>query len=300
MKILITGADGQVGHCLTRQWQGRAEVSAVGRAELDITDREAVMRAAAAFRPDAVINAAAYTAVDKAESERETAFAVNCGGARHLAEAAAEHGALMLHLSTDYVFDGRLGRPYREDDAVAPQNVYGQSKLAGERAVAAACPRHIILRTAWVFGEKGGNFVKTMLRLGAERDRLGIVADQYGAPTYAGDIADALIRITEQLHSGRSQAFGIYHFSGSPYVSWFEFARAIFAQAAVQGILARTPELQAIAAADYPAPAARPANSRLDLHKIQTAFGIMPGDWQRALTDLPPYLPAPAAVKEPS
>ena len=290
MKILITGANGQVGHCLVNQLQGRAEILAAHRDTLDITDRAAVMQAVSAFRPDAVINTAAHTAVDKAESEPEAAYAINRDGARYLAESAEAVGALMLHISTDYVFDGQGSEPYREDHAVAPQSVYGQSKLAGEQAVAEACARHIILRTAWVFGEHGNNFVKTMLRLGAQRDSLGIVADQRGAPTYAGDIAAALIEMAQQLHSGRSQAFGVYHFSGSPYVSWFEFAQTIFEQAVAQGVLPRAPALSAIATADYPTPARRPANSCLDLAKIQTAFGIAPSDWRQALNNLAVYV----------
>ena len=178
MNILLTGADGQVGRELAARLRHRANLLAANRATLDITDRNAVFQAASSFRPELIINAAAYTAVDKAESDADTAYAVNRDAVRHLAEAAAAHGAAVLHISTDYVFDGAADAPYRETDPVNPQSVYGKSKLAGEEALAAACPRHIILRTAWVFGAHGGNFVKTMLRLGRERDSLGIVADQ--------------------------------------------------------------------------------------------------------------------------
>ena len=195
----------------------------------------------------------------------------------------------MLHISTDYVFDGQATQPYTETDATAPQGVYGQSKLAGEQAVLAACSRSIILRTAWVFGEHGHNFVKTMLRLGRERDSLGIVSDQHGAPTYAGDIAAALLHIAHHITQGKPTEYGIYHFSGKPYVSWYQFAEAIFQQAQQQGILANTPQLFAIATPDYPTPAKRPANSCLQLDKIQQAFGISPSDWQQALTQLAPY-----------
>ena len=243
------------------------------------------------FRPDYIINAAAYTAVDKAENDAERAFAVNRDGARHLAEAAEAAGAVMLHISTDYVFDGAGGAPYDEAAPTAPQNIYGASKLAGEQAVLAACRRAVVMRTSWVFGANGQNFVKTMLRLGRERDSLGIVADQYGAPTAAADIAAALITIVrrhtpEQL----AERAGIYHYCGSPYASWFEFAETIFAEAAAQGVLAKIPAVKPIATADYPTPAKRPADSRLDCGKIRAVFGIGPCDWHSALSDLQPYL----------
>ena len=290
-RILITGGSGQVGHCLKAQLEGYAELSVPDSAVLDISNRDSVWRAVEAFRPDYIINAAAYTAVDKAESDAERAFAVNRDGARHLAEAAEAAGAAMLHISTDYVFDGAGGAPYDEAAPTAPQNIYGASKLAGEQAVLAACRRAVVMRTSWVFGAHGQNFVKTMLRLGRERDSLGIVADQYGAPTAAADIAAALITIVrrhtpEQL----AERAGIYHYCGSPYASWFEFAETIFAEAAAQGVLAKIPTVKPIATADYPTPAKRPADSRLDCGKIRTVFGIGPCDWHFALSDLRPYL----------
>ncbi len=288
MNILLTGADGQVGRELAARLRHRANLLAANRAALDITDRNAVFQAASSFRPELIINAAAYTAVDKAESDANTAYAVNRDAVRHLAEAAAAHGAAVLHISTDYVFDGAADAPYRETDPVNPQSVYGKSKLAGEEALA-ACPRHIILRTAWVFGTHGGNFVKTMLRLGRERDSLGIVADQYGAPTPAAAIADALVAIADAVRQPGFANWGIYHYSGSPYTSWHGFAERIFQAAAAQGILPAVPQLNAIATADYPTPARRPANSRLDCGKIQNTFGIKPADWQAALADLKPY-----------
>lgn len=290
MKVLVTGSNGQVGYCLVQQLrQQNADFLALDRDQLDITQRQAVWQTVSDYRPDIIINAAAHTAVDKAESEAEQAFAINRDGAAYLAEAAQQIGAAMLHISTDYVFDGQATQPYTETDTTAPQGVYGQSKLAGEQAVLAACSRSIILRTAWVFGEHGHNFVKTMLRLGRERDSLGIVSDQHGAPTYAGDIAAALLHIAHHITQGKPTEYGIYHFSGKPYVSWYQFAEAIFQQAQQQGILANTPQLLAIATPDYPTPAKRPANSCLQLDKIQQAFGISPSDWQQALTQLAPY-----------
>lgn len=288
-KFLITGANGQVGYCLTQKLQNKAEILALDRDKLDITDRDAVFQTVQQFLPDVIINAAAYTAVDRAESEIELAEAINVNGAIYLAEAAAEIDALMLHISTDYVFDGQGSQPYQENNPVAPQSVYGNTKLAGEIAVQNANPKSVILRTAWVFGEHGNNFVKTMLRLGKERDSLGVVADQIGSPTYAGDIADALINIAEQILNGKQNAYGIYHFSGQPYVSWHGFAEAIFQQAVLQKILAKAPLVNAISTADYPTPAKRPANSRLNLNKIKQVFGIEPSDWRKALGNLQSY-----------
>ena len=290
-RILITGGSGQVGHCLKAQLEGCAELSVPDSTALNIADRRSVRQAVETFRPNYIINAAAYTAVDKAESDAERAFAVNRDGARHLAEAAEAAGAAMLHISTDYVFNGAGRAPYDEAAPTAPQNIYGASKLAGEQAVLAACRRAVVMRTSWVFGAHGQNFVKTMLRLGRERDSLGIVADQYGAPTAAADIAAALITIVrrhtpEQL----AERAGIYHYCGSPYASWFEFAETIFAEAAAQGVLAKIPAVKPIATADYPTPAKRPADSRLDCGKIRTVFGIGPCDWHSALSDLRPYL----------
>ena len=290
-RILITGGSGQVGHCLKAQLEGCAELSVPDSSALNIADRRSVRQAVETFRPDYIINAAAYTAVDKAESDAERAFAVNRDGARHLAEAAEAAGAAMLHISTDYVFDGAGGAPYDEAAPTAPQNIYGASKLAGEQAVLAACRRAVVMRTSWVFGANGQNFVKTMLRLGRERDSLGIVADQYGAPTAAADIAAALITIVrrhtpEQLE----ERAGIYHYCGSPYANWFEFAETIFAEAAAQGVLAKIPAVKPIGTADYPTPAKRPTDSRLDCGKIRAVFGIGPCDWHSALSDLRPYL----------
>ena len=288
-KFLITGAKGQVGHCLTEQLTGKAEILAVDRDELDITDKDAVFNVVKTFKPDVIINAAAHTAVDRAESEVELSEAINVKGPQYLAEVANEIGAVILHISTDYVFEGTGTGEYKEDDKTNPQGVYGRTKLEGEIAVQQANPRSIILRTAWVFGEHGHNFVKTMLRLAKDRDSLGIVGDQFGGPTYASDIAKVLIEIANQILAGKENAFGVYHFTGKPYVSWYEFAKAIFAEAELQNILEKSPLVNSIATSDYPTPAKRPANSRLDLTKIRQVFNIEPSDWQVALKNIKAY-----------
>ncbi|QBQ63414.1 dTDP-4-dehydrorhamnose reductase [Actinobacillus indolicus] len=288
-KFLITGAKGQVGHCLTEQLKGKADILAVDRDELDITDRDAVFNVVKTFRPDVIINAAAHTAVDRAESEVELSEAINVKGPQYLSEAASEIDAVILHISTDYVFEGTGTGEYKEDDQTNPQGVYGRTKLEGEIAVQQANPRSIILRTAWVFGEHGHNFVKTMLRLAKERDSLDIVGDQIGGPTYASNVATTLIEIANQILVDKKGNFGIYHYTGKPYVSWYEFAKSIFAEAELQNILEKSPLVNSIATSDYPTPAKRPANSRLDLTKIKQTFGIEPSDWQKALKNIKAY-----------
>lgn len=288
-KLLITGCNGQVGHCLVQQSQGKHEVLAVDRNDLDITDEKSVTETVLAFQPDVIINAAAHTAVDKAESEAELSQAVNVNGSRYLAQAAKAVNAAILHISTDYVFNGHDEGEYKENDKTDPQGVYGQTKLDGEIAVQQVNEKHIILRTAWVFGEHGNNFVKTMLRLGKERDTLNVVADQIGGPTYAGDIAAALMVIADKIIAKNTIDYGIYHFTGKPFVSWFDFAEAIFSEAVAQGILERAPILGKITTAEYPTPAKRPANSCLDLSKIQATFEIEPSDWQKAIKNIKAY-----------
>lgn len=289
MKVLITGSNGQVGHCLVSQLKNESEILAVDRNELDITDREAVQKTVKEFNPDVIINAAAHTAVDKAEEEVELSYAINREGPKYLAEAAEGIGAAILHISTDYVFSGDKTGLYVEADPTSPQGVYGQSKLAGEEAVASTASKYVILRTAWVFGEHGNNFVKTMLRLGKERDSLGIVGDQFGGPTYAGDIAAALVNIANNIVAGRAIEYGVYHFAGMPHVSWFEFAQTIFDKAVKQNVLQKSPELKSIATTDYPTLAKRPANSKLDTTKISQEFGIEASDWRMALANLAVY-----------
>lgn len=287
---MIVGARGQVGSLLHLQAsQHGFDVMAVDRDELDITDPLAVNRQVLQWCPQVIVNAAAHTAVDKAESDVDASFAINRDGPAHLAAAAEAVGAVLLHISTDYVFAGDKEGLYVETDPVSPQGVYGASKLAGEQAVMAGCSRHLILRTAWVFGEHGNNFVKTMLRLAASRDSLGIVADQFGGPTYAGDIAAALLVMAQQALVPDFSQWGIYHFAGEPHVSWYDFANAIFHEASVQGVLVRLPAVKGIATSDYPTPAKRPANSKLDCQKIQQVFGIAPSDWRQALKNIKAY-----------
>ena len=295
VKVLITGSNGQVGSCLVKQLQSCPEIEflAVDRNELDITSEQDVIKTVNDFLPTIIINAAAHTAVDKAEDEVELSYAINRDGPKYLAQAAEKVGAAILHISTDYVFAGDKQGLYSESDSVNPQGVYGKSKLAGEEAVINACTRHIILRTAWVFGEDGNNFVKTMLRLAQQRDSLGIVADQFGGPTYAGDIAATLIKIAKNITDSKKtfniDDYGIYHFSGMPHVSWCKFAQVIFDKAVEQKILVKSPDVKGIKTEDYPTPAKRPANSKLNTQKITTVFNIPANDWQIALNHLSDY-----------
>ena len=290
MKVLVTGAKGQVGIELCQRIEALGwQTIAVDVAELDISDEKAVHSEITRIAPDLVINSAAYTAVDKAESEQAIAYAVNRDGSINLAKVTAELNIPLLHISTDYVFPGDKTGEYTESDPVGPQSIYGLSKLEGDQAIAEINQKYITLRTAWVFGEHGNNFVKTMLRL-AERDELGVVADQFGSPTYAGDIAEALLTIAKKVELKEDVKWGTYHFTGYPYVHWAGFAEAIFAQATAQGLIEKAPKLNVITTADYPTPAKRPANSKLDCSLIKNTFGIEPSDWNKALVDLKPYV----------
>ncbi|MCF8780188.1 dTDP-4-dehydrorhamnose reductase [Vibrio sp. IRLE0018] len=290
MRVLIVGANGQLGRCLVRALHSEYPILALDRQQLDICDEQAIERVLATFQPQFVINAAAYTAVDKAQSEPESAYLVNEEGPKLLAQACHQHGSVFVHISTDYVFDGEKHGLYNEDDIPAPRNIYGMSKLAGERAVQHACTQHYILRTSWVFSEFGSNFVKTMLRLGAERSQLGIVSDQVGGPTYAGDIACVIARLLKCFQSGKPVDYGLYHFSGMPHVSWFEFAQAIFSLAHQQGVLERSVQLKPLRTLEYPTAAARPMNSRLDSTKLRTSLQLEPSDWKAALNQLDRYV----------
>lgn len=282
MRIAVTGKQGQVVTSLIERGAGKAEIIPVGRPELDLSDPASVARALEALRPDVIVNAAAYTLVDKAEQEQETAFEVNAAGAAAVAAAAAALGAPLIHISTDYVFDGALDRPYREDDATGPTGVYGRSKLEGEQRVAANCANHAILRTAWVYSPFGANFVKTMLRLGETRPELGVVADQRGNPTSALDIADGVLAVAARLKTDSAPELrGVFHMTGGSEASWADFAEEIFALAHGQG---RAPvSVKRITTADYPTPAKRPANSRLDCSKLRRLHGVALPDWRPSL-----------------
>ncbi|MFM2667056.1 dTDP-4-dehydrorhamnose reductase [Vibrio mediterranei] len=289
MKVLITGSHGQVGHCLVSKLSNRSdiEVTAYDREHLDITNELQVKTITGELKPDVIINAAAHTAVDKAETDIDMSYAINRDGPRYLAEIAEEIDALLLHISTDYVFDGDKSEPYAETDMPNPKGVYGKSKLAGEEAVASYCSHYAILRTAWVFGEHGNNFVKTMLRLGKECSELGVVGDQYGGPTYAGDIASALISMMDRFES--KEQSGVYHYAGNPHVSWYQFAKSIFEAAVEHGVLTIPPVVNEITADQYPLPAPRPANSRLECSKIKAVFGIESSDWTPTLNNIKAY-----------
>ena len=282
MTILLTGAGGQVGREVARLAPALGvEVAAFDRAALDVTDADAVRRRVADAAPDAVVNAAAYTAVDRAEAEPDLAFAVNRDGARHLAEAASERGVPVVHVSTDYVFDGTQGAPYEPGDPVAPLGVYGASKAAGEDAVRAATDRHVILRTAWVFSRYGGNFVATMLRLAGERDRLAVVADQWGHPTAAADVARACLAAARRAAEGLA---GTLHVAGTPLATWHDLAAETVRLGVGLGAVPRVP-VDPIPTSAYPTPAARPGRVELAMAGSFAALGLPPFDWRTALAD---------------
>ena len=284
--VMLVGADGQLGWEVARRaFVASMSCHACDVTELDITQRDAVLRAVERLAPAVVVNAAAYTAVDKAESDPEAAFAVNRDGARHLAEACAAANVPLIHISTDYVFDGDKQTSYLESDPAVPLGVYGQSKLAGEEAVRQACPRHVILRTSWLYGVHGANFVKTTLRLGREREKLRVVDDQHGSPTFAGDLADAVLTLAGRVRSGDwpDGGFGTFHCAGQGATTWCGFAREIFAAAAPT--LGRQPEIEAISTDDYPTAARRPLRSVLDCGLIARVHGIALRPWRPALAE---------------
>lgn len=271
--LLILGRSGQLAQALARL---APDATVWGRDEADLSDPQAVARRILALRPQAIVNASAYTAVDRAETEVEAATVLNATAPGLLAQAAADLGVPFLHVSTDYVFDGSGEAARTEDAPTAPMGVYGRTKLEGEGRVAAAGGQWAVMRTSWVFSPDGANFVKTMLRLGAERDRITVVADQIGGPTEASRIAAALLEMARQMRTDPDKS-GLYHFAGAPDVSWADFARAILARAG----LACT--VQNIPTSDYPTPARRPANSRLDCSRIARDFGIARPDWRADL-----------------
>jgi dTDP-4-dehydrorhamnose reductase len=269
--ILVFGKTGQVATELQRH----GDVTALGRDQADLSDPQGCAAVIADLKPGVVINAAAYTAVDRAEEEDALAQMINAASPGAMAGACAHLDIPFLHVSTDYVFDGSGQRSWQETDPVSPQNAYGRTKLAGEQAIRASGARHIILRTAWVFSAHGANFVKTMLRLSETRDALNVVEDQIGGPTPAADIAATLLRLADAMQDGA--AGGTYHYAGAPHTSWAGFARAIFEGAG------RDVTVTGIPSSDYPTPATRPLNSRLDCAKLAADFGITPADWKAGL-----------------
>ncbi len=276
--LLITGVNGQVGWELLRANNTPKDWLVIGltREDLDLTHPEKISALFDKYQPDLFINPAAYTAVDKAESDEDLAFKINAEAVSVFSMACRDRGVPMVHLSTDYVFDGTKEDAYSEEDPVAPLGVYGRSKEAGERLLRTNLEQHIILRTAWVYGRHGNNFVKTMMRLGAERDELGIVADQHGCPTSAQNIAEAVIDIARGIFE-ENTAWGTYHFCGAEPTTWYDFAVQIFKNADLKV------KANAIKTEDYPTPAARPKNSVLSCEKLQKAFAISPPSWQESL-----------------
>ena len=281
MKILLTGSAGQLGRELKRSLASLGELIACDRSQLDLADPDALRTAVRDLAPTVIVNAAAYTAVDKAETETGLAEAINAAAPGILAEEARRLGARLIHYSTDYVFDGTKASPYRENDATAPLSAYGRSKRQGELAIAASGARYLVLRTSWVYGLHGANFMKTMLRLGRERDELRVVGDQVGAPTWTRHLADA----TALILAGHSTAEGLYHLAASGETSWYGYAEAIFAEAQAIGLLEKSPKVNRITTAEYPLPASRPANSRLDCTRFTADFGLALPDWRTGLAD---------------
>lgn len=287
MRIVVTGREGQVVRSLIEQaaHHPSMELIALGRPELDLTRAETVSEAIHAAKPDLVVSAAAYTAVDQAEDEPELAHAINAIGAGTVAQAAAAIGAPVIHLSTDYVFSGEGEKPYTETDPTGPRSIYGQSKLDGELAVAAANPRHLIIRTAWVYSPFGKNFVKTMLKLAEGRDSLSVVSDQWGNPTSALDIADGIFRAADRLWTDDAfDAFGVYHLAGTGDTNWSSFAREIFAASSKKG--GPHAEVRDILTAEYPTKTARPLNSRLSTDKFFDVFDWRAPKWNVALASV--------------
>ena len=281
MKILLAGCAGQLGRELKRSLACLGEVIACDRRQLDLAQADSLRAMVRAMGPTVIINAAAYTAVDKAEAEPAAADAINALAPGILAEEAKRTGALLIHYSTDYVFDGTKATAYTEDDTPAPLSAYGRSKLAGEQAIVAAGARHLIFRTSWVFGLHGANFMKTMLRLGKERDELRVVGDQVGAPTWTRHLADvaALILARKEIPGG------LYHLAAAGETSWHGYAEAIFATALECDLLEKIPTVHRILSADYPLPAPSPANSRLDCTKFRRDFNLALPDWRTGLAD---------------
>lgn len=287
MKFLLTGKNGQVGFELQRALAPLGEVVAVDRSACDLADPDAIRALIAGLRPDVIVNPAAYTAVDRAESDETAAHAINAIAPGVIGEAARAIGAVVVHYSTDYVFDGTGEGAYRESDTPNPQSVYGRTKLAGEQALQASGADHLIFRTSWVFGAHGGNFAKTMLRLAGERDVLKVVADQYGAPTPAALLADATAQVLGRLRrEGRNGfPFGLYHLVADGVTTWHAYAQAVVSAAAAAGkpLKIAAADIEAIPTSAYPVPAPRPANSRLNTDQFRQAFGLRLPPWEEGL-----------------
>ena len=306
-RVLVCGADGQVGHCLLNQAASFGlEAIGLSHEELDITCRIQISQALERYRPALIINAAAYTNLDHAEAEIAQAEAVNCNGAANLAEAAGEAGIPLFHLSSEYVFSGDGEQPYRETDPTSPANVYGATRLAGEEAIRSRLDRYLILRTSWIYGEHGNNFVKTMLKLGGKSDEISVVSDQIGCPTRSRSIARVLIELAARYCRDGSLQWGLYHYSSSPPCSWAEFAEEIFREAARVGLIDKAPRVLPIASESLPRAAARPAWSVLDCRRIEKVFGIRPKPWRdelrhviRHLNELPDASSGPAPSRVP-
>lgn len=295
MKILVLGVSGQVGSELGRQLDSVLASSEpiysvlfADRSSVDITDHSALQDFLTVCSPDWIINATAYTAVDKAEAEISKAYSVNDHAVRVIAEYCAARRANLIHISTDYVFGGAGELPFTEESEVAPLGVYGESKLAGEEAIRSTLVHHLILRTSWVFGVSGGNFVKTMLRLAKTRSQLGVVGDQFGAPTSARAIAKTIARLVLKMSRAESadERWGTYHYTGNPFISWVDFASEIFRQAYQRSMIPEIPIVNSISTEEYPTSAKRPQNSRLDCSKIKNIFGIEPDHWQASLGEM--------------
>jgi dTDP-4-dehydrorhamnose reductase len=287
MKILITGCNGMLGQDLVPCLKNAGfEVHCTDIEAMDITKANSVLNNVGSGQPDIVINCAAYTAVDKAESEQDLAFSVNRNGPAHLAGACSNLGIPLLHISTDYVFDGRSGKPYREDDLANPIGVYARSKWEGEEEVRATLGKHIIIRTSWLFGAHGNNFVKTILRLAGERDHLKVINDQKGCPTWTGHLAEALTQIADRMRANvQDTPWGTYHYCGNGATTWFDFAVNIV-QNARRLKEVRVSEIVPISTSEYPTPAKRPMNSVLDCSKIRGEFGIAPKPWKEGLVSV--------------
>lgn len=281
---MITGAQGQLGRCLYRciADAGEFEATFLSRDELDIASADRVHDAVNEYKPDLLVNAAAYTAVDRAEDEAEKAFAVNAQGTQHLAQACAQIAIPMIHVSTDYVFDGSATEPYLPDSSTSPIGVYGESKREGEKLAQAELDQLVVLRTAWVYSEYGSNFVKTMLRLAADRDQLAVVNDQIGCPTYAGNIAFAILQICRTIREGK-KPWGVYHYVDEPVMSWHQFAELVFSVAKEGYLIEKSPVVKPIPSSEYPTKAKRPAYSVLDSQSFQQKFGVVPANVRESL-----------------